>query len=147
MKDFFRLKTIYAHCDIPCGIYDPHVAQIAALTTLRMLDLISKSQDAHDISRYASVKEEYAEKCKNEVRIIWGDFFKAEDLSPEINSLFKRIVESASAVKQGKDQKQGEELVDLVNQFAEIFWDKKGIKTRRVPAPYKVEAEVVIPEL
>jgi len=147
MKGIFHLKTVYAHCDIPCGIYDPHAAQIAALTTLRMLDLIRESQDAHDISRYTSVKEEYAERCKNEVRIIWGDFFKTEDLNPEVNSLLKQIMELASAVKQGKDRQKGEGLVGAVNQFAELFWSKKGIKTRRVPAPYKIEAEIIIPEL
>ncbi len=146
MEKIFSLRKVYAHCDIPCGIYDPHAAQIAALTVLRMLELLSESKDEHDISRYTAVKEEHAEKCKSEIRIIWGDFFKAEDVNAEINSLVHRIMELASMAKQGKEKKQGEELVEAVNQFAEIFWSKKGVKTKRVSAPYKVEAQIVIPE-
>lgn len=147
MRKLFSLRRVYAHCDIPCGIYDPHSAQIAALTVLRMLELLNDSKDTHDISRYTVVKEEHAEKCKNEVRIIWGDFFKEEDLNSELNALVHRIMELASKAKQGKAIKQGEELVEAVNQFAEIFWSKKGVKTKRVAAPYKVEAQITIPEL
>ena len=144
---FLSLKKVYAHCDIPCGIYDPHSAQIAALTVLRMLELLGESENTHDVSRYTAVKEEHAERCKREVSIIWGDFFKEEDLSGELNALVHRIMEFASKAKQGKVVKQGEELVEAVNQFAEVFWRKKGVKTRRVATPYKVEAQVVIPEL
>src|SRR3989344_8169712 len=131
---FLSLKRIYAHCDIPCGIYDPHSAQIAALTVLRMLELLDESKDTHDVSRYTIVKEEHAEKCKNEIRIIWGDFLKAEDLNAEINVLVHQIMELASKAKQGKEKKCGEELVEAVNQFAEVFWGKRGVKTRRVAA-------------
>ena len=83
MRKLFSLRRVYAHCDIPCGIYDPHTAEIAALTVLRMLELIGESKDAHDISRYTAVKEEHTERCKREIIIIWGDFFKAEDLNIE----------------------------------------------------------------
>ena len=147
MKHLFSLKSVYAHCDIPCGIYDPHAAQIASLTVLRMLDLMSKSGEMHDLSRYIAVKEEHAEKCKHEIRIIWGDFFAEEDINAEINQLVHRIMKLASMAKQGKDLKLGVELLEAVNHFAELFWAKKDIKTKRVAAPYKVEAEMVVPEL
>ena len=49
--------------------------------------------------------------------------------------------------KQGKEKKSGEELVEAVNQFTEVFWSKRGVKTKRVVAPYKVEAQIVVPEL
>lgn len=143
----FSLRRVYAHCDIPCGIYDPHAAQIAALTVLRMLDLVNKSKDNYDLCRYIAVKEEYAEKCKNEVRIIWGDFFAEEDLSVEINHLVHRIMKLASMAKQGRDLKLGTDLLEAVNRFAELFWDKKGVKTKMVMAPYKVEAKIVLPDI
>ena len=146
MRRLFHLKKVYAHCDIPCGIYDPHGAQVAALTVLRMQELLGESKEAHDISRYTAIKEEHAERCKSEVRIIWGDFFKGEDLSTEFNVLVHQIMELASKAKQGQEKKHGEDLVEAVNQFAEVFWSKKGVKTKKVTAPYKVEAQIVIPE-
>src|SRR5437870_13799896 len=84
-------KFAYAHCDIPCGIYDPHEAQMAAHTVIRMTTLIeavetSKPEpDFHErkliisqISRLTKVKEEHAELVKQQVRVIWGDYFKEE---------------------------------------------------------------------
>ena len=147
MRKLFSLRRVYAHCDIPCGIYDPHTAEIAALTVLRMLELIGESKDAHDISRYTAVKEEHTERCKREIIIIWGDFFKAEDLNIEINALVHRIMELASRAKQERERKHGEDLLEAVNQFAELFWSKQGVKIKRVAAPHKVEAQIVIPEL
>lgn len=144
---FFRINKVYAHCDIPCGIYDPHAAQLGALTALRMLELIHGSKDAHDLARYVSVKEKAAEQCKEEVRILWGDFFKAENASAEVDTLSHNIMSLASAVKQGSEIGTGQELVKAINQLAEIFWAKKGIRTKTVPAPYKVEGNLVIPEL
>ncbi|MCJ7483522.1 MAG: superoxide dismutase, Ni, partial [Thermodesulfovibrionales bacterium] len=76
-----------AHCDIPCGIYDPITAQITALTVVRMLDLMidlenkggEKGKEFHNtFSRYVTVKEEHAEKAKHEIRVIWGDYIKAQ---------------------------------------------------------------------
>ena len=147
MEKLFTLKKVYAHCDIPCGIYDPHTAQIAALTVLRMSELLSESKDAHDIFRYTAVKEEHAERCKNEIRIIWGDFFKGEDLTQEVNNLVHEIMQLASKAKQGHEKKLGEDLVEAVNRFAEAFWSKQGIETKRVVAPYKVDAQIVVPKL
>src|SRR3954464_15542163 len=82
-----------AHCDIPCGIYDPHAAQIAALTVIRMVQLIQNlpmpdanaGADAmanfgNSLTRYIAVKEEHAIICKREILILWTDFFKPEHL-------------------------------------------------------------------
>src|SRR3990172_13338107 len=84
-------RVAYAHCDIPCGIYDPHHAQIAAHTVIRMIDLIDqiakpgasagpKDWDAYasKVARHTTVKEQHAELAKHEVRILWGDYFKPE---------------------------------------------------------------------
>ena len=74
-----------AHCDVPCGIYDPIVAQINALTVVRMVDLMrelaekgsEKGPDFYNsMARYVAVKEEHADKAKHEIRVIWGDFIK-----------------------------------------------------------------------
>jgi nickel superoxide dismutase len=68
----FPPAIIHAHCDIPCGIYDPHNAQLAAHTVIRMVGLISEKKDSvHDIARLTHVKEEHAEIVKKEIRILF----------------------------------------------------------------------------
>lgn len=149
MRFFKRPKVVYAHCDIPCGIYDPHEAQVAALTVIRMIDLIADSEDAHEIARYTNVKEQHAEKCKHEVRVIWGDYFKEEDLEeyPVLDELARKIMKFGSKAKQSTDREVAEELLSAVNEFAEIFWKTKGIDVNRVKSPYEPGEVVAYPDL
>ena len=142
-------KKAYAHCDIPCGIYDPHLAQVAAHTVARMMQLIAEHKDAHSIARYTAVKEEHAEICKHEIRIIWGDYFKPEMIAkhPETHELVFKIMKAGSKARQGTDMAAADELIELVNQFAEIFWETKGINTRRAKTPYEPKKEFAMPEL
>ncbi|MDD5711001.1 MAG: superoxide dismutase, Ni [Candidatus Colwellbacteria bacterium] len=148
-KLFREPQTVYAHCDIPCGIYDPHAAQLAALTIIRMTDLIGAGQNPHDITRYTVVKEEHTEKCKHEVRVIWGDYFREEHLQkhPELHGLVYQIMQAASKARQTSDRTAAVELLELVNKFAEIFWETKGVQTKRVKSPQKIEEEIVYPML
>jgi nickel superoxide dismutase len=154
----FNFKIARAHCDIPCGIYDPITAQIAAITVIRMVDLIdehhthSAVQDKefyNRLVRLINVKEEHSEKVKHEIRIIFGDFIKTEHLDkfPELPALFHKIMQLGSADKQKSDKAAALELLDKVNRFAEIFWDIKGIKTKKAKAPYAPNPELVYPEL
>src|SRR5215471_981919 len=91
-------SDVYAHCDIPCGIYDPHMAQIAALTVIRMVQLIEGLQqpgaDASktdwdtygmQISRYSATKEEHARLCEHELIILWTDYFRPEHVEKNPN--------------------------------------------------------------
>ncbi|MCC6147710.1 MAG: superoxide dismutase, Ni [Anaerolineaceae bacterium] len=147
-----------AHCDIPCGIYDPHLAQISALTVIRMVDLMNelassekkdKIEFDNSIARHIAVKEEHAEQCKREVRVIWGDYIKQEHLDkyPELHSLVHKIMQLGSKSRQSASRETAMELLTAVNRFAEIFWETKNIPTRRVKAPYKPGEEVVYPVL
>ena len=77
--------TARAHCDIPCGIYDPHEAEIAARTVARMVELINgldgnDTETRNKFNRCVRVKEDHAEKVKHEVQVIWSDYFKPEHL-------------------------------------------------------------------
>ena len=72
-------RVAHAHCDIPCGIYDPHAAEIAAQTVEKMVSLIADLGPDDDttgwhnsFSRYVTVKEQHAELLKREVLIIWA---------------------------------------------------------------------------
>lgn len=147
-----------AHCDIPCGIYDPIVAQIDALTVVRMIDLMHKLESEssernvayqNSMSRHIRVKEHHAEKCKHEIRIIWGDYIKPPHLEqhPGLHGLVHTIMQLGSKCRQTADREAGVALVGAVNEFAEAFWATKGVKTRKATAPYEPKLELVYPVL
>lgn len=154
----FEFEQAEAHCDIPCGIYDPIVAQIAALTVVRMIDILNelegKQQDKNlayqnTISRAILVKEEHAEKIKQEIRVIWGDFIKPTHLEkhPGLHDLVYKIMQLGSKSRQTTDREAAIQLVEAINQFAEIFWEIKGVGTKRAKAPYAPNLELVYPNL
>ena len=153
-------RPVYAHCDIPCGIYDPHEAQISALTVLRMDQLIGElpalppdvSADdrrayASKMARFMAVKESHAERVKAEVRVIWGDYFTPDHAKnfPQVHDLTWRILKQASKARQGTALADAQELVKLVQEFSELFWQSKGAKTRRQPSMQKSGGEIVYP--
>ena len=149
-----------AHCDIPCGIYDPHHAQIAAASVIRMVNLINEATSkmqadapmqerakfVSQIARYTKVKEESAELCKHEIRIIWGDYIKPEHIAqfPEINDLVFQIMKVGSKARQEVNLETSQQLLDLVNRFAEIFWKTKGMQTTKVKASSPSGGEIVV---
>ncbi|MEM8661292.1 MAG: superoxide dismutase, Ni [Pseudomonadota bacterium] len=153
MRWFKDIPDAHAHCDIPCGIYDPATAQQAALSVCRFLDLIKEAADAGlgdaaaqaKVARLAAEKEKHAKEVKAEVVIIWGDYFKAPQIEkyPEIHELTHSILLQASACKQGVDPNSGRKLVDLVNRFAEIYWTTKGVAVQKVKVPYEPKLEIV----
>lgn len=147
-----------AHCDIPCGIYDPIVAQIDALTVVRMIDLmkdldakdsISKMDYHNGMSRFIAVKEEHGERAKREIRVIWGDYMKAQHLEkyPDLHALVHKIMQLGSKVRQTADREAAVQFVEAINQFAQIFWETKGVATKRAKAPYVPNLELVYPNL
>lgn len=150
----------YAHCDIPCGIYDPHHAQVAAHTVIRMVDLIheipkpgpnasSHEWDAYasKVARHTAVREQYGEVAKHEIRILWGDYFKPEHVQahPELHDAVWKVMKLGSKGKQELDRKAGEDLLEAVNTIAEIFWKTKNVPTVRVRPPYSTNAETTVP--
>lgn len=140
----FTPDTAYAHCDIPCGIYDPHQAQIAALTTVRMVQLI-EALDSADLSateksarlgRYTATKEEHAELCKHELRVLWGDYFRPEHVEqhPQLHDLIFGAMKTASRVRQEVNADATQELLSKTHEIAEIFWQTKGAGTTKQPS-------------
>lgn len=144
----FPPQPVYAHCDIPCGIYDPHLAQVAAHTVIRMTTLINENKnDAHAVARYTATKETHAELAKQEIRILWGDYFKPEHLAkyPNLHDLVWDIMKTASKARQSVDIQTADQLLEKVNTLAEIFWETKGMGHTRYKAPYPTERETVYP--
>ena len=149
------MKQVQAHCDIPCKIYDPVVIQIAALTVVRILDIIeekkldtSKIDDVSELARLTLEKENQAKIVKDETRIIWGDYFKQPQIEvfPNVHDLVHSIMMQGSKCKQSLERENATKLVDLVNDFSEIFWKTKNVPTVRVTAPYPPALEMVVPK-
>ena len=153
-------EPVYAHCDIPCGIYDPHEAQISALTVIRMDQLIGElAHPAPDakleeraayvskMSRFTTVKEQHAERVKHEIRVIWGDYFTADHVKqfPQAHELVFKILKQASKCRQGTNLADAQELLKLVQDFAEVFWQTKGAKTKKQPSMQKSGGDLVVP--
>lgn len=155
LKLLFKLlpeNTIYAHCDIPCGIYDPHQAQVAAHSVIRMTKMLQDLEKNPDgvaresqVARLTRVKEDHAEIVKHEVRIIWGDYFKSEMMEkyPDLHKLVLEIMKLASKAKQSIDLEAANNLLDKVQEFAEIFYETKGVIPKRVKSLYPTEGEIV----
>lgn len=123
-------KTAYAHCDVPCGIYDPKPAQIAAATVLKMVQKINELsqtnpsvQDRNSFVRMVWTKEEHARKCKEELLILWTDYFKEEHLAafPNLHDTFWKAAKLCSKNKQEVKLESAEQLVKAVDEIAEIF--------------------------
>ncbi|WP_415883850.1 superoxide dismutase, Ni [Neptuniibacter sp. QD72_48] len=157
MDSKLAFTTAKAHCDIPCKIYDPATAQIAALTVIRMVDLITEldtgepltlAQQAQ-LARLVSEKEKHALQVKEEVRVIWGDYFKAPQFEqiPDAHDQVHGIMLQASKVKQNIDREAALDLLNRVNTFAEAFWKTKGVETFTATCPYPPAEQVTYPKL
>ncbi len=101
------------------------------------------------MSRYIAVKEEHAEKAKHEIRVIWGDYIKAQHLEkfPQLTGLVHSIMQLGSQSRQTVDREAAVKFVEAINEFADIFWQTKGIATKKAQAPYAPALEMVYPDL
>ena len=139
LKRLLRVEEVEAHCDIPCGIYDPITAKIAAQTVLKMasrIQALTPPTVAGDhvayhntVSRYIAVKEQHAELLKHEVDVLWHDYFKPEHLAkyPDLHTIVWETTKLASTNKQSVDVDAARRLVESVDKIAEIFWATKGV--------------------
>ena len=133
------LEIAEAHCDAPCGIYDPASARIAAEAALSMtkkiLDL--KAPDDGDakataayhntLTRYIVVKEEQAHEAKEHLLVLWTDYFKPIHLEkyPNLHDTFWKAAKLCSAVKVEVSLEHATELMDAIKEIHGIFWSSK----------------------
>ena len=133
---WLKIQEAEAHCDIPCGIYDPVSAKIAAQTVQKMvlrMQALEEGDDhvayANTMSRYIATKEEHAELCKRELRILWADY--AWPNLPEgfdLHGSFNAALKLAGRCRQTVDMGACEELVATVDSIAAAFWATKGVE-------------------
>ena len=127
--------TAYAHCDIPCGIYDPTPAKIAADTVAKMVEKInalplSGNPDLptrNSLIRMVTVKEQHAEICKKELQVLWSDYFKPEHLEkfPKLHDSFWKALKLASKNKQNIDAAAAADLQAAVKEISDMFYASK----------------------
>ena len=125
-------REVFAHCDIPCGIYTPEPAQTAARTVMRMVEKLQEAdlKDIHGISRFTQVKEEHAQKCKQELLILWTDYFKEEhlDIFPNLHETFWKAAKLCSKNKQEVNMESAQALKTVVDEIAEMFTKAEAAK-------------------
>ena len=133
-------KQVKAHCDGPCGVYDPASARIAAEAVLSMTKklIALNPPEGNDpsawtaynntFSRYVAIKEAQAKETKEELLILWTDYFKPEHLSafPDLHEIFWKASKLCSACKVNVDQNTAEELMKSVEKIHHMFWKSKG---------------------
>ena len=144
MVKFIPQILAQAHCDIPCGIYEPTPAKLAAKTVARMVQQIKELdfpkdlekdtifQYINNITRRIKTKEDHAELCKRELEILWSDFFKKDHLGKfaNLHEIFWKAVKLCSQNKQEVNTEATQKLVEAVDEIAEIFYTVKGVPER-----------------
>lgn len=140
LGDTFSPETADAHCDGPCGIYDPASARIyaeavrsmtkkiLALTPPDQSDAAAVARYHNTLSRYVAIKEEQAEHTKRDLLILWTDYFKPQHLAdyPDLHDTFWKAAKLCSACKVEVSAQHADELMAAVENIHNIFWKSKG---------------------
>lgn len=122
-------KSAYAHCDIPCGIYETDTMSHSAETCRRMLQKINELGELDSVEKHNTFvrsvmnKERHAQKVKDELYILWSDYFKPEHLAehPDLHEMIWKAAKQASTVKQTVSMEEAEALIAQVHDIAHLF--------------------------
>ena len=127
-------RNAHAHCDIPCGVYDPEQARIEAESCYRILEKYQASDDDVLRTRCIVIKEQRAELVKHHLDVLWHDYFKPEHLEkyPDLHDVCWKAAKAASAVKQGTSLDDAKKLLDLVDQVADMWKGTGGPEKTRM---------------
>jgi len=139
IKEWFPAPEVHAHCDGPCGVYDPSAARINAEAVLSMTKKILDLQPPaagdknamatyqNTITRYIQIKEEQAQLTKEELLILWTDYFKPEHLQqyPDLHDTFWKAAKLCSACKVEVSLEHANQLMESVQKIHQMFWATK----------------------
>ena len=119
--------TARAHCDLPCGVYDPEQARIEAESCFRIMEKYQANSDPTFRARAVGIKEERAELVKHHLDVLWHDYFKPEHVEkvPNLHELFWNATKEAGLAKKAQDPAQGQKLLDAIDEIGKIFWETK----------------------
>jgi nickel superoxide dismutase len=126
----FTPKTVvHAHCDLPCGVYDPAQARIEAESIKMIIQKVGENDDHDFQTRAILIKEQRAELVKHHLWVLWTDYFKPPHFEkyPELHQLFNEATKLAGAtgVKGSMDAGKAQELLDKIAEIDKIFWETK----------------------
>jgi len=126
--------TVRAHCDLPCGVYDPEQARIEAESCYKIIEKYGASQDEAYRTRAIAIKEERAELVKHHLDVLWHDYFKPEHLEmvPNLHELFWNATKQASKVKASTDIADAKKLLDVIDEVDAAWIATGGQEKTRV---------------
>ncbi len=129
LRFFARPVEVSAHCDLPCGVYDPAQARIEAQSVKATIEKALASDDSDFKTRAMLVKEQRSHLVKEHLWVLWTDYFKAPHFEkyPQLHTLFNEATKAAGAAgtKGSWDLAKADELLAKIDEIAEIFWETK----------------------
>ena len=121
--------VVHAHCDLPCGVYDPAQARIEAESIKAIAEKYQGNTDPEFRTRAILIKEQRAELVKHHLWVLWTDYFKAPHFEkyPQLHQLFNEATKlaGASGAKGSMDPAVGEQLLAKIEEISKIFWETK----------------------
>jgi nickel superoxide dismutase len=123
---FSFIKPVYAHCDLPCGVYDPAQARIEAQSVYNIMNKYEEASETDKI-RAIVIKEQRAELVKHHLWVLWTDYFKPEHVAqfPDLHEKFWLATKQAGACKKTCDVAEAEKLLAMIDEIADIFQQTK----------------------
>ena len=128
-------RVVHAHCDLPCGVYDPAQARVEAESVKAIQDRYQNAEkfktageSVEDYrTRALAIKEMRADLVKDHLWVLWTDYFKPEHVEkyPNLHELFWTATKAAGDAKKSNDPSQGQQLLDSIDEIAKVFWDSK----------------------
>ena len=119
--------VVRAHCDLPCGVYDPEQARIEAESVFRIQEKYQGNEDPVYRARAIHIKEERADLVKEHLDVLWHDYFKPEHLEkfPDLHDVCWKASKQGSIVKRTVEIADAQKLLDLIDQI-DTMWRETG---------------------
>ena len=119
--------TVSAHCDLPCGVYDPAQARLEADSVKACMEKFNGSNDEVFKARAVTIKEERADLVKHHLWVLWTDYFKPVHLEkyPQLHTLFWNATKAAGESKKTNDPAVAQDLLNQIAEIDRIFWETK----------------------
>lgn len=118
---------VHAHCDLPCGVYDPAQARIEAESVKAVMEKYNASNDEAFKVRAILIKEERSDLVKHHLWVLWTDYFKPEHLErfPNLHDMFWKATKTAGEAKKTNDVKVADRLLSEIAAIDKMFWESK----------------------
>jgi nickel superoxide dismutase len=123
--------TAHAHCDLPCGVYDPAQARIEAESVKAISEKYQQNTDPEFRARALFIKEQRSDLVKHHLWVLWTDYFKPPHFEkyPQLHQLFNEATKlaggGAGGTKSSTDPAVADQLLAKIDEISKIFWETK----------------------